>query len=99
MRNEQKNTTAAETKQPNSLGISLKQTAYQVTSAPPRRWRLFRALQLREGITHESDSLERAGASHAQEFRVSWKFFESCVRDFVRPFASQNDSGDHHFEP
>lgn len=32
-----------------------------------RRWRLLNSLKLREGITHEGDSLERAGASHAQE--------------------------------
>jgi hypothetical protein len=28
---------------------------------------LLNSLKLREGITHEGDSLERAGASHAQE--------------------------------
>ena len=32
-----------------------------------RRWRLLNSLKLREGITHEGDSLERAGASHAQD--------------------------------
>eukprot|EP00435_Cladocopium_sp_Y103_P017354 s93_g4.t1 len=35
-----------------------------------RRWRLLNSLKLREGITHEGDSLERAGASHAQEIII-----------------------------
>ncbi|CAJ1451869.1 unnamed protein product, partial [Effrenium voratum] len=35
-----------------------------------RRWRMLKALTLREGITHESDSLERSGASAAQDIII-----------------------------
>lgn len=60
-------------REPAEMYQEVQQHFYQIwegLSFFDRRWRLFRALQLREGITHESDSLERAGASHAQEIII-----------------------------
>lgn len=35
-----------------------------------RRWRLLKSVMLREGVAHETDALERAGASMAQEIII-----------------------------